>query len=409
MKKRLAIFAICLVSLAAVARGQRQTIFVSPQSTDSEISTHLNNHVVSINNSVTPKNKLFVFFPGTGGVAFNYLELNRTAADLGLHAINMTYPNTDAVNEVCGGLNSDLECYRNVRLEILDGTDRTTLVNVNRPNSIENRLVKLLILLRTNRPSEKWNQFLLDDQTVDWSKVVVAGHSQGGGHAGIIARYHLVARSLMFAAMDFNGRSLAPATWISNPETTPNATPASRFWAFSHTSDESVNFSLLSSVIWPLYGMDDFGEITNVDSVSPPYSNTHSLTTNLPNDNAHGCIAADARLAYENGVPIYKPVWEYMLSGLDSEHLISRVGFLNAAGSEVARPFVGSPTKRYRLRITGAGFQNTSTAEVNGKPVTVTHVSETELITTIPAGTIRPAGRSAITVNTDGNLAETTF
>jgi hypothetical protein len=47
-----------------------------------------------------------------------------------------------------------------VRLEILDGTDRTPLVDVDRANSIENRLIKLLQYLDANRPGEGWGGFL---------------------------------------------------------------------------------------------------------------------------------------------------------------------------------------------------------------------------------------------------------
>lgn len=380
-----------------IVQAQRQSVLIAPQTTDPNISTNLNNHYVSINRGVTPKNQLFLFFPGTGGVAFNYLEINNTAADLGFHAINLTYPNDEAVNDLCGGLNTDLDCYANMRLEIKDGTDRTALVNVNRANSIENRVIKLLIHLRNQFPNDNWNQFLIDDSTINWSKIIVSGHSQGGGHAGIIARYHLVVRSVMFAAMDFNGRTNSPANWIGLPNTTPNASPPDKFWAFSHQQDESVNFTLLSTRIWTAYQMPQFGSIVNVDMVASPYNNTHSLTSNLECTNSHGCIAADARLVRQNGIPIYKPVWEYLLSNTTSPVSLNVIQFLRA-GQISDRPSVGLSTKYYRISVEGINFNMDSKVFVNGIETETEFVNSNEVRAKLPAGKIGRVGGSIVQI-----------
>ncbi|HQZ96610.1 MAG TPA: carboxypeptidase-like regulatory domain-containing protein [Pyrinomonadaceae bacterium] len=314
MGKNIFLLILIMLSTGRISLAQRQSSLILPQTTDPGITTNLNNHFVSINRSVTQKNQLFIFLPGTGGVGITAREINWTAADLGFHAINLTYPNDEAINDLCSAT-ADLDCYANARLEVLDGTNRSSLVNVSRPNSIENRLIKLLIYLRTQSPNDNWGQFLINDSTIDWSKIVITGHSQGGGHAAIIGRYHAVARVVMFAAMDFNARSNAPANWIAQPNTTPNATTPDRFWGFSHTRDDQVNFTLLTNRIWPAYGMPTFGAVSNVDTQGPPFSNTHSLTTDLDCDVTHGCIVVDARLSrLPDGTPIYKPVWEYLLS-----------------------------------------------------------------------------------------------
>lgn len=207
-----------LFTFAPSARAQRQSFFVAPHDTDPEITTNLSGHYVSIDRSVPQKNQLFIFFPGTHGIAANYEILNNTVAEMGFHAINLTYPNDTAVNSLCGGMNTDLDCYANVRLEILDGTDRTPLVDVNRANSAENRIIKLLIYLRSQYPNDNWGQFLIDDSTINWSKIIVSGHSQGGGHAGILGRYHSVARVVMFAAMDYNGPTIRLPTGSHIPK-----------------------------------------------------------------------------------------------------------------------------------------------------------------------------------------------
>lgn len=385
-----------LASVSLTAIAQRQSSLVSPQATDPEISTNLNNHYVSINRDVTPKGLLFVFLPGTGGIAALQLDINNTAADLGFHAINLTYPNDEAVNSLCGGLSVNLDCYANVRLETKDGTDRTPLVSVNRANSIENRLIKLLQFLQNRSPQDDWAQFLIGGNSLNWAKIVISGHSQGGGHAGIIGRYHPVARVVMFAAMDFNGLANSPANWIAHPETTPNATPPERFWGFSHTRDDQVNFTLLTTRIWPAYGMPAFGAVVNIDNTLPPYSNTHSLTTDMNCDNTHGCVVVDARLVRVNGVPVVKPVWEYLLSGFSAAS-ISGVRF-SRAGGVVARIPTGVSSKSYRILIDGANFTQGVSAVVNGVAVATEFVNTNLIRVSLPAGPTRPPGRSKVTV-----------
>lgn len=389
---------ISLVFLVQNIRAQRQSFFVAPQVTDPAITTNLSGHYVSIDRSVPQKSQLFVFFPGTHGIAANYEVLNNVVAEMGFHAINLTYPNDEAVNSLCGGTSTDLDCYANVRLEILDGTDRTPLVNVNRANSAENRIIKLLIHLRNQYPNANWGQFLIDDSTINWSKIIVSGHSQGGGHAGILGRYHPVVRVVMFAAMDYNGPARSPANWIAHPEMTPNASSADKFWGFSHMRDEAVNFTLLTTRIYPAYGMPQYGDVVNVDGISPPYGNTHSLTSNLDGcPSFHGCIAVDSGLVYENGVPVYKPVWEYLLSNTVSPLSLSAIQFLRAT-QPVGRPPVGISTKYYRIQVVGNGFDSGSRVLVNGVETETTFVSSSELQASLPAGRVGRVGGSTIQV-----------
>lgn len=387
--------------------AQRQSALVPPQTTDPNINTNLNNHYVSINRGVTPKGQLVVFFPGTGGVGANQREFNHTAADLGFHAVNLTYPNDEPVNGLCGGSNFDLDCYGNVRLEIKDGTNRSSLVNVNRANSIENRLIKLLIYLQNQAPNDDWAQFLVNNSEINWSRVIVAGHSQGGGHAGIIGRYHSVVRVLMFSAMDFSGIRNAPANWIALPETTPNASSVEKFWGFSHQRDESINFTQLSTRVWPAYGMPQFGQIVNVDQNVPPFGNTHSLSTDTECGNFHGCVVVDARLVYVDGVPVFKPVWEYLLSGTLSPLDLGEIRF-SKAGQIVGRPSVGVTTKPYRIVITGSGFDVNSTLLVNGAAINTEFISSSELRGKLPPGPFGRFGGSNVQVRNSNGLVSNT-
>jgi len=48
-------------------------------------------------------------------------------------------------------------------------------LDVSRADSIENRLIKLLLYLRQNRPTEGWDQFLTADGGLRWESIAVAG------------------------------------------------------------------------------------------------------------------------------------------------------------------------------------------------------------------------------------------
>lgn len=321
MWKKPALLLLCVVALllagGRTVYAQRQSSFVLPEETDARIDTDLEAHYVAYNPSVASRNQLFLFLPGTGAVPRFYQEISNLAADIGYHVVNLNYPNSQAVGILCGGLNTDLDCYGKVRLEVIDGTDRTQLVNVNRSNSIENRLIRLLLYLHARSPGDGWGQYLNADNTLNWTVFVVGGHSQGGGHAGLLGRYHRVSRVIMLAAMDFSTRANALANWIALPATTPNATPADRFFGFAHQRDEMINYTILSTRAWPAYGISSYGGIVNVDQASPSYNNSHSLNSNLeiPGDFFHSAIVADPRLVRRpDGVPIYRPVWEYLLA-----------------------------------------------------------------------------------------------
>ncbi len=313
------------------------------------------------------------------------------------------------MNDLCGGANTDLDCYAKVRLEIKDGADRTPLVNVTRANSIENRLIKLLQYLRAQVPDDSWGQYLDNDGAIRWNSIVVSGHSQGGGHAGIIGRYHLVARVVMFAAMDYNGRERRPANWIASPGSTPNATPADRFYGFSHLRDEQVNFTLLSTQVWPAYGMNAFGQIVNVDAATPPYNNTHSLTSNLdsPTDNYHGSVVTDRNLALQaDGTPVYKPVWEYLLATPRAAANVSAASYVaspiatesivSAFGSGLATATTAASTVPLPLILAGTSVRVRDSAGVE-RSAPLFFVSPAQVNYLIPAGTANGAAIVTIT------------
>lgn len=404
--KQILLFGILSFLAVNAVFAQRQTFFVNPQLTDPQIDLALASHYLARNPGASQRGQLMVFFPGTGGTPFNYRSFTNVAADTGFHALGLTYVNDQAVNEICGPT-GNLDCYGNVRLEIFDGTDRSALVNVNRPNSIENRLTKLLIYMQQVDAAGNWSQYLDANNQIRWDRIVVAGHSQGGGHAGIIGKNKRVVRAIMFAAMDFSGIRNSPANWILAPGITPNAD----FFGFSHQQDESVNYTTLSTRIWPAYGMDAFGSPVNVDSVGEPYNNAHSLNSDFANipsgSNYHGAIIVDGRFPVDqNGVPIYEPVWRYLLN-TSAPLSLTTIQFLRL-GQQVGRPAVGSITKRYQISVQGSGFDGGSSVWINGAQVETEFVNVGELRAKLPAGKFGSVGNSNVQVrNQSGAVSNT--
>lgn len=280
---------------------------VKPEATDSQINNWLEPHYVSINPSVPAKNKLFLFFSGSFGNPSRQRLITQQAAKLGFHAINLRYPNDWTVGGLCRR-SDDKDCFEKVRLEIVDGKDRSKSIDVSPANSIENRLVKLLIYLDKEYPDEGWSQYL-NGNSPKWESIIVAGHSQGGGHAAIIAKEHKVARVVMLAApTDFDRKNNAPGAWIGQS----HATPADRYYGFVHLKDRE---STIAQKSWELLGMT--GEVINVDSQKAPYNNSHKLTTDATpatQDKYHGSVATDGNTPkMSDGEPLFKDVWEYLI------------------------------------------------------------------------------------------------
>jgi hypothetical protein len=235
--------------------------------------------------------------------------------------VNLRYPNADNVQEICG-LDPDTSCFANTRLEMLDGIERSTKVSVNRANSIENRLLKLLAYLDIKHPDEGWGTYTAGG-ALKWSLMIVAGQSVGGGHAALIARDHAVARVAMFSSpVDRSGPnqrptvSPQPAPWLLDA----HDTPSERYFGFAHASDEANDWELQ----WPGLGLGltDFGPIVNVDQEQPPYRGSHALITGaLPHDNPspppvprnHSSIVSDLLTPLTDfGQPRFAPVWQYV-------------------------------------------------------------------------------------------------
>jgi hypothetical protein len=302
-----------LFALSTAARSQTEYL-VDPAVTDPEIGRWLAPHVVVIDRDAAPVELLYVHLPGSRDVPASSRQILHHGAGLGYPAIGLRYPNSWAVYNLCTS-SSDPDCFEDVRLEIIDGIDRTDLVDVGPADCITNRLQRLLVYLAEVFPDDGWGRFLDEGGEVEWSKVVLSGHSQGAGHAAMLAKIHRVVRvGLLAGPTDFSSSFDRPSEWLAGA----GPTPAEDYRGFGHVDDALVPEDHLLA-IWRDLGMAAFGGPVSVDAASPPYDGSHMLFTAAA-PGFLGGLAAHASVVIDLFTPIFGDgsarfavVWETML------------------------------------------------------------------------------------------------
>lgn len=305
---------------------------VPPHATDDAIQTRwLSDHYVWLDTAAHHRKRLFVHMPGTLNTPSSFQLVAQEAARLGYHVIVLTYPNDWEIT-IC---KADPSCQENLRMEVIDGIDRSPLIAVTQPHSIYNRLTKLLAYLADKHPAEGWFRFL-DDGAPDWKRIVLSGSSFGGSEAAMLAKLHRVRRVTLFAAPRDTVAGGLPPGWVGL-----GATPAERYYGLVHDRDPLVAATLAS---WPLLGMSEFGDPVFVETSAPPYGGTHSLLTHLlPSSgsyaNAHPSVSRDqftpvtlvgpgdtSRLCRDQLTPLGPEVrpllcdaWRYMLGAHEAD------------------------------------------------------------------------------------------
>lgn len=294
----------------ATAAVVTREYYITPKTTDAAITTALSNHFVSVQEGGVRKNVLYVFFPGTYRNPTNSKATTQKAASLGYHAIGLMYDNLVAGNPLCK-TTGDITCHRRARLEVIDGVDRHPSVNVNTANSVINRLTKLLVYLNKTRPTQGWSQYLLNGKP-NWSKIIVAGHSQGGAIAGVIGKHYPIKKVIMISMIDFLNNGKIP-DWELMPLNNE------KFYHITNLADELVPYPKVKAT-WAAMGMDAYGGRINVDWNAFPYSNTHTLiTTRTPTttmvDKFHNSTGVDSYIPKTAaGKYVYDKAWEYLIT-----------------------------------------------------------------------------------------------
>ena len=300
------VFALLMVMKSILGDGQIVAFKVIPHLTDTLISDDQPDHEILLNvdNSDRP---LLVFFGGTGSSPEQYVALRNFAAEEGFTVISLSYMNEVATASLRNL--AEREIFGHYREEICFGTPISDQVMVDSANSIHNRLVKLLQYLERNRPMEQWGRFLDQYRQILWSDLILAGHSQGAGHAAYLAKHFAVNRVVMFSGPnDFSNHFEQPAPWLGQMgETEPQ-----RHFAYLSLFDDAVPFEHQLANLRSL-SLQEFSDTVRVDDAAPPYDFAHILyTTQNP-----GLVLIHHNVPVKNS-PLNKLVWTYLLQAQET-------------------------------------------------------------------------------------------
>lgn len=296
---RISITLIAFILASANLRAQVKALLVEPPQTDPAIATVHGPHVALYDPQAVNAHRLFLFLVGTRSKATSSLAIDSAFARWGYHAIGLDYE--DNVIAVSCAHSLDRACFGHYREAIVTGAPVSAKISVDPANSILNRFQKLLVYLVKHDPEGGWDEFVADGRPV-WSRVVVAGHSQGAGHAAYIGKLFKVDKVLMFSGpQDYMDDLDAPAPWQARP----SATPPSRFFAFLNLHDpfnvhhQIANCAMLMDASKPETRMVEPGESIDGD----PQILINHIATKQP----HGSTL----------FPRFVNVWKYMATASD--------------------------------------------------------------------------------------------
>jgi len=293
------------------AQAPGQAISVLPTDTDTAITSFNQPHMCWLPGSPA-RNQLLVFLPGTNGSPHQNFPFARVAAGSGYHVISLEYPDTVAAQQACTR-SADPDAYMNFRLDVIESGNSSKSVSISQADCIYNRLAKLLQYLDRQQPTQGWRQFLTADNGIDWSKVVISGHSQGGGHACVIAKLNTCARVILFGSpKDFSHYFNKPANGFD----AESKTPAGRYFALNHIEDVmgACNHDQQME-IFNAMGLTKLG-IARIDQgPSAEFNHAHLLFTDvqladMTNKTAVHCSVITNRTAEAN----CGTAWKYMLT-----------------------------------------------------------------------------------------------
>lgn len=256
--------------------AQNISVLVQPNQTDANYLSSDQAHYV-VRNTKTHSGKLLLFIGGSFSAPKDYNDVCDHGATIGLDVISISYPNN--VGTAPLGASADPLIFDNYRDEICFGNQVSNVVDVNTLNCIVTRTTKLLQFLRTTYPDQNWGQYLTTNNTLQWNKIIVSGHSQGSGHACYLGKKFLTDRVVMFSGPnDYHTFYNAAGNWLS----ISGLTPITKHFSLLHTQDEVVSFAnqvansralgLLSATENPLLA----------DNLIAPFGNANCLSLNIP-------------------------------------------------------------------------------------------------------------------------------
>jgi hypothetical protein len=258
----------------------------------------------TVDTRVKPQGKLVIWLMGYSAPLFERLN------SYGLHAIRPHYANGWFGKFGNAAPADDDKFLGKIRLEAATGEDVSSVVNIPKPDGMMERSLKLVQWLAKENPQARWDYFLTDDgKALRWDRVIMSGSSHGSTTATRFAKYQKVDRVVMFC-----GPRDQYETW----QGLPSATPANRFFGFSHVLDGGWTGGHYCRS-WELLGLNQFGPIVKVGEAKPPYGNTRRLISDAD-------VKGDDKRAHSSVVPgkasptdaegkfLFEDVWRYLFN-----------------------------------------------------------------------------------------------
>lgn len=261
------IIAACLLngySGVSIADDPYYLMKVDPADTGSGINAVIGDdykHWIYQPLSDIKKNVLIVFLGGAASYPSQYSTITAYAASLGYFVIDLRWLNDVNLGVTCA---LSIPCFTKFRAETSYGQNiaygtmtgqNSSALSINAANSIVNRIVAAIHYMATSSSTagspwsqSDWAQFITADSnspyststlgttSPDWSKIVLAGHSQGSGNSAFIA-VHLAAATPARRVVLFSGPNdrYGSGSWLEDSSSTDMA----RFWAL-RSEDEGT-------------------------------------------------------------------------------------------------------------------------------------------------------------------------
>ena len=251
---------------------------------------------------VPDKGKIVVFLAGTNGKGRPPEDFSKMAAKEGFPVLGVAYPSLVSISVLDDARNP--AAFARARNNIINAGTPIGRFRTEQPDCIQSRLHHLVHFLAERQPGEGWEKYLTPNGEIDWSRLILVGQSQGGGHALFMAMEHPVERVLMFGApKDFNKFHHEPAAWYRRPM----ATSLNRLFSYVHSQDRQGCSYPEQLENYRAIGLLPKYRIVNADESQPSYGGTRLFTSTRSfqtSEEAHGYPLFNA---------VNKPVWKYML------------------------------------------------------------------------------------------------
>jgi hypothetical protein len=272
--------------------------YLPVSSTDSNIQYDPSeNHIYrECDNGQCTDDLLFVFFPGTDASPSANTKIADVIGETGVRVLILAYQNNNSINSLCVTNDS---CYTMARQDRVEGSASSDYVSsVN--DGVKNRILKALQALN-------WAGFYTGS-TINWSKLIVGGFSQGAGVAAWIGKHYAVHRVCQFSGTWDHTSGTTSASWLSEY----SVTPGSSFYGFTHLNDSVPNGAFYLDINWQALGMGANSIQLYSDGLMGQKIYADDNDSNCV-ANYHACSVEDsATPVLADGTPKYANVWKYV-------------------------------------------------------------------------------------------------